>query len=102
MCSACGSTIYGYVKYARNSGPLITHKLWKVKSIPFRCTAASLQTIGLIGLFQEFKSPLQLKSSQQLMIEGNAHLLRENQSYYVEIICPVEHEPLGVMSFDMK
>ena len=40
------------------------------------------------------KSPLHLKSGQQMVIEGNSHLLKENQNYYVDIVCPVEHEPL--------
>merc|ERR1711971_1032449 len=42
----------------------------------------------------EFKSPLQFKSSEQLLLDGNAHLLREGRSYYIDVVCPVEHEPL--------
>lgn len=94
--AACASTIYGYVKYGKGSGPTINinNRFWKIQSLPFRYCAFSLQTIGLIGLSQEFKSPLQFKTSNDLKIEGNYDLLKENQKYYVDIVCPIEHEPI--------
>eukprot|EP01084_Bolivina_argentea_P186989 322191_1 len=92
--SACASTIYGYIRFGRHSGPEITNRLWRIDSVPFRWSACCFQTIGLIGLCQEFKSPFQLKTASDLCLEGNHHLLKENQKYYLEIICPIEHEPL--------
>ena len=95
--AACASTIYAYIRYRRNSGPIIninTNKFWKINSIPFKWTAFTLQTVGLVGLSQEFKSPFQFKTVNDLSIEGNYHLLKENQKYYMDIVCPIEHEPL--------
>lgn len=93
--AACSSTIYVYLKYGKQSGPIInTNKFWKINSIPFKWTAFTLQTFGLIGLSQEFKSPFQFKTASDLSIEGNYHLLKENQKYYIDIVCPIEHEPI--------
>ena len=52
--AACLSIAYGYFKHGRNMGPILNPKYWKPNSIPFRISAFSFQSIGLIGFSQNF------------------------------------------------
>ena len=52
--AACLSIAYGYFRYGRNAGPIINPKYWKPKSMAFRLSAFSFQSIGLLGMANNF------------------------------------------------
>lgn len=52
--AACLSIGYGYFRYGKNMGPILNDKYWKPQSIPFRIGAFSFQSLGLIGVSQNF------------------------------------------------
>ena len=52
--AACLSIGYGYFRYGRKMGPILNPKYWKPQSIAFRIGAFSFQSLGLIGVSQNF------------------------------------------------
>ena len=51
--AACLSIAYGYLRYGRNSGPVINANIGN-QNFTFRFSAFSIQSMGLIGFTQNF------------------------------------------------
>ena len=104
--AACMSIAYGYFRYGRNMGPIINEKYWKPRSLSFRLTAFSLQSMGLIGISQNFPKlqiPImaQFNSPQTAETESMTSTVSttaNNKKIKFAAQCPIDWTPKDVPS----
>eukprot|EP01084_Bolivina_argentea_P201640 344647_1 len=114
--AACLSIAYGYFRYGRNAGPIINPKYWKPNSLSFRLGAFSCQSLGLIGMSQNFpklQNPIVAKINSQQPIplqetdvplpptvntstdNGNDNI-NKNKKLHFAAQCPVDWRPKDI------